>query len=236
MCFITQNFIANAKYEIGSLGYRPKKSEDLSIEKLNSVVCTNLLKLKNPDDAFYVCYHYNWVVRHLKKISKAMMTEKWQLSDIAFSQCGVKRGREMRNDVIVVTNLFSEVFCCIYAKNKKIQYEYVSNPKFANASLDTVEIDDEVYIFSCEYLKTLKKKKLADTTKAVAKMSRICIDYKKGKYVSYIIFDRENPVNHDCVEFAMLDIQNRLKVKTLNESVNLACVISATVAVRNIRH
>lgn len=57
MCFVTYKFIGRAKYEMGSLGFRPKSIEDFTPQNLDEVVCNNLLKLKEAADSFYVFYH-----------------------------------------------------------------------------------------------------------------------------------------------------------------------------------
>lgn len=205
MCFITYNFIGRAKYEMGSLNFRAKSIEDFTHQNLDAIICNNLLKLKETGDSFYVFYHYNWIKKHFKKISKAMLSEKWKAPEIAYSKCDIKRNKFAYENVIVVTNIFSGGIYSIYFDGSNIVIEKVKKEKTCDNLFDIIKNDDGIYVFSKEYIKSLKKKKFAEKEKAIAVIDNVCVDYNKAKYIAYIIF---NEKNLSCTTFAVNDIKN----------------------------
>lgn len=207
MCFITCNFIGRAKYEMGSLGFKPKCIEEFTPQNLDIIVCNNLLKLKDTTDSIYVFYHYNWIKKHFKKIGKAMLCEKWETSEIEYSKCDIKRNKYVYDNVIVVTNIFSRKIYSIYFDEPNIILEKVKKEKNCDNLFDIIKDDDGIYVFSKEYIKSLKKKKFADKEKAIAVIDNVCVDYNNAKYVAYIIFDEKNLKDLSCATFAVNDIK-----------------------------
>lgn len=207
MCFITYNFIGRAKYEMGSLGFRAKSIEDFTPQNLDVIVCNNLLKLKETSDSFYVFYHYNWIKKHFKKISKAMLSDKWEASEIEYSKCDIKKNKLAHENVIVVTNIFSRKIYSIYFDESNIVLEKVEKEKTRDNLFDIIKNDDGTYVFSKEYIKSLKKKRFADKEKAIAVINNVCVDYNNAKYIAYIIFDEENLKDLSCTTFAVNDIK-----------------------------
>ena len=206
MCFITWNFICHAKYEMGSLGFKPKNIEEFTFLNLDIVVCDNLLKLKNPADSFNVFYHYNWIKNHFSKLRKAMLNEKWNVHEIKYSKCDTKRNKVEYDNIIVVTNIFSSKIQRIYFNKSNIILEEVKKEKNNNELFDIIKEDDVIYIFRKEYLQSLKKRKLADKEKAIAIINNICVDYNNAKYVAYITFNENNLKDLSCSAFAVNEI------------------------------
>lgn len=208
MCFITCNFIGRAKYEMGSLNFRAKSIEDFTHQNLDAIICNNLLKLKETGDSFYVFYHYNWIKKHFKKISKAMLSEKWEAHGITYSKCDIKRNKFAYENVIVVTNIFSVGIYSIYFDGSNIVIKKVKKEKTCDNLFDIIKNDDRIYVFSKEYIKSLKKKKFAEKEKAIAVIDNVCVDYNKAKYIAYIIFNEKNLKNLSFTTFAVNDIKN----------------------------
>lgn len=218
MCFITYKFIGRAKYEMGSLGFRPKSIEDFTPQNLDEVVCNNLLKLKETTDSFYVFYHYNWIKKHFKKISKAMLGEKWEASEIAYSKCDIKRNKFVYDNVIVVTNIFSKKIFSIYFEEPNIVLEKVKKEKTYDKLFDVIKDDGAIYVYSKEYIKSLKKKKFADKEDAIAVIDNVCVDYNDAKYIAYIIFDESNLKDLRLTTFAVNDIQKAVNNRQMMKS------------------
>ena len=186
MCFITYGFIERARYEMGSLGFKPKNIDEMHLPVLKKIIADSLLRLKDTEDAFYINYHYRWVINHWKKIKKALCHEKWETLEVPYSRIDIKRNKNYYSNVYIITNIFSDKFNNIYYDNS-IKIEDIQLVKTKENPFEVIQKNDRNYIFTKEYLKKIKKKHV-DYNKAIAEFDIICVDYKKNKYVSYVLY------------------------------------------------
>lgn len=213
MCFITYGFIARARYEMGSLGFRPNSVDEMQLPVFKEIVADSLLRLKETSDAFLVNYHYHWVIKHWEKIKKALNHEKWLMLDNPYSKVDIKRNKAYYSNISIVTNIFSNKFTNIYYEDS-IKIEEIQYVKTKNNPFEIVEIDNGSYIFTKDYLKTIKKKKHADKSKAIAEFDMNCVDDKRNKYVSYILYNEDAVKDNFASNVAKSEIEGLIKAKT----------------------
>lgn len=159
MCFITYNFIGRAKWEMGSLGFRPKDNNGL-LNALNENICDNLMRIKDIQNTFYMVSHYQWIRKHLKKISKSMQHPKWD--EVEYSKCDVKRSKYAYNNVVVVTNIFSNKFNCIHLDDDLLILEEFKIQKSNENKFEFIKYNGEnaVFVFEKAYIKSINNKKM----------------------------------------------------------------------------
>lgn len=219
MCFITYNFINKAKLEMGSLGFRPKDNNELTLSALNENICDNLMRLKeiNNFDVFYIFLHYQWIRKNLRKISRAMQTQKW--NDVKYSNCEIKRSKYITNNIVIVTNIFSKKFHSIFLNDGMVKLEELKRQKSHEKKFDIIKFDNEniVYVFEKDYINSLKKKCLADKNKAIATVNYYLVDYKKGKCISYIVFADEIINSPEILKFAIKKIKSYIELANFKD-------------------
>ncbi len=214
MCLITCFFIRDVKYYLGSLGFNKKNINEFSLENLQQYLQEKLFFLKNFDDAFSVNCSYQWIERHHKKIIKAINHDKWKTDTSRFYPKKVKFLEEKQND-FYATNMFSKntVFYKLGQDGTACQVHYnqlniINKFDFVidNESKDDY---DSLYIFTKEYLQTLKNKKQADKRKAVAVIQMSLIYYKisKPQFLAYI----KNIKDKDNIDEIMFIIEKQIK-------------------------
>ena len=189
MCFITYGFIVRARHGMGALGFKPKNIDEMQLPVLKKNTAGSLLRLKYTEDAFLINYYYHWVINHWEKIKKALCHEKWEALEVVtfpYSRIGIKRNKNYYSNVCVITNIFSDKFNNIYYDNS-IKIEDIQLVKTKENPFKVVQKNDRCYIFTKEYLKKIKKK-YVDYNKAIAEFDIICVDCKKNKYVSYVLY------------------------------------------------
>lgn len=216
MCFITYNFVGRAKYEMGSLGFKPNNSNELTLKILNENVCHNLMRVKDIQKAFYVFSHYQWVRKHLKKISKAMQHKKWR--EITYSKCDVKRNNAPYDNVIIVTNIFSNKFNSIYCEDGLLKLEELKEQKSHDNKFEFIKYNKNIFlVFEKDYIKSIKKKELADENRAIALIENHLVDDKNGKCVVYIIFEDEIIKSPEILKYAIKKIKSFVNLANLNK-------------------
>lgn len=193
MCIITYKFIIRAKYEMGALGYRPKNDKLLDLSELNQNVVNTLFRLKNNDDAFMAYYHYSWILKHHKKIKKAQKNYKWQNKDITYYPIELDRYKKCCNNIDIVTNMFSKKVVSLSMDKTIFEKTYTKKPRQKLFKL--ISINDRNFIFTKDYLSTIKRKKYLDIENAVAELELICLSKKEQKYINYITYN-ENVLNN----------------------------------------
>lgn len=243
MCFITYGFIATAKYEMGSLGYRPKTKEDLSLASLNNVVCDGLFRLKdigNRLSIFDVYYPYHWISKHINKISRAMSSEKWESGGIPYSKCEVVRTRDLYSNVIVVTNIFSSSIHCIYLEEDNIKCEKIKKEKIVESRFKTVndKETDTIYVYEREYLKLIRRNKYADEDEAVAQLISHCVDFNNGKGIVYIVFNKDvdNDSVWEVINFAINEIEKMVSAGITQRNLRNLNIITNNMMIMNMRN
>lgn len=227
---ITYRFIENARYHMGSLGFKPKKIEDFNLDNLKQQTIEKIFRLKNSSDAFYLNLHYSWVVRHWNKLLKAIYHEKWQLSDFPYTPLDVSLGRYKYDNVSFITNMFDKTIQCFYIdENDNISSFSYDKKNKKDKHSDFQIIDDkpnnESYIFTNKYLNTLNKHESADPEKAVAVIEKNCLDYKNNKYLFYITYMLDN-ISKEKI--------NNLTAKDIIKSINRAIEIKNIMATNQI--
>ncbi len=194
---ITYRFIENARYHMGSLGFKPKKLEELDLDNLKQQTIDKIFRLKYSNEAFYLYTHYEWLVKHWKKLLKAVSDEKWQLCDYPYTPLDVSLSRQKYDNVSFVTNMFGKELQLFYLDENSNVNTFTYNKKGnKDKSNDFQFIDDkqsdEGYIFTKKYLNSLKKDQDADPEKAIATVEKRCLNYKKAKFLFYITYLTEN--------------------------------------------
>lgn len=243
MCFITNSFIATAKYEMGSLGYRPKTKEDLSLASLNNVVCDSLFRLKdigNRLSIFDVYYPYHWISKHINKISKAMSSERWKSSGIPYSRCEVIRTSDLYDNLIVVTNIFSRSFHSIYLEKDNIKCEKIKKEKIVESRFKTVndKETDTIYVYEREYLKLIRRKRYADEDESVAQLISHCVDFNNGKGIVYIVFNKKADNNSvgEVINFAINEIEKMISARVAQRNLINLNIITNNMMIMNMRN
>jgi len=231
MCFITYGFIARARYEMGSLGFRPNSVDEMQLPVLKEIVADSLLRLKEIRDAFFVNYHYYWVIRHWKKIKKALNHKKWNMLENPYSKVDIKRNKSYYNNISIITNIFSNKFTNIYYDDS-IKIENIQYIKTKNNPFKIIEIDDRSYIFKKDYLKTIKKKKYADKSKAIAEFVLNCVDDKRNKYISYVLYNEDVVKDIFASNVAKSEIEGPIKAKV---TLQMTGMISLMITMNMIR-
>lgn len=235
MCIITYNFVDNAKYNMGSIGYRPKEEKDFDLTKVKELVVDQMFRLKDLEKSFYLAYHYSWITSHWRKILKAKDHHKWNDGGIQYSQSDVKKNKEHYDNLAFSTNLFGNKYDTYYLdENDKIVHELINKSSKHNNDIDGCEIvkinDEFSCLFETSYLKTLKKKSKADTDKALATIQTMPLDYNKGIFISFVILDEENISKTALVKGAngVIDkaVSQALAVKTMKMMSTIAIVNS----------
>lgn len=214
MCFITYKFVSNAKWEMGSLSFRPKDNSELTLIALKKNICDNLMRIKDVQNfnIFYIFAHYQWIYRRLRKISRAMQHSKW--NEVKYSKCETERSKYVYDNVVIVTNMFSNKFHSIYFDNGEIKMEELKKQKSDEKKFQIVKFDDEdvFYVFEKDYIKSIKKKKWADKDKTIATINNYVVDCKKGKCISYIVFEDEILKSPEILKFAIKDIKLHMEL------------------------
>ena len=232
MCFITYGFIERAKYEMGSLGFKPKSVDEMQLPFLKGIVADSLLRLKDTKDAFNINYHYQWVISHWEKIKKAFCHEKWKTLEVPYSKIDIKRNKNHYSNVCIITNIFSNKFNNLYYDNS-IKFEDIQLVKKKDNPFEVLQKNNINYIFTKEYLKTIKKEH-ADYSKAIAEFEIICVDYKKNKYVSYVLYYEDTINDTFASNVTKSNIEDLIKTKMrLKTSRIISLVMAMNIIRRN---
>lgn len=139
MCFITSNFVFKAKCALNSLNLEYKNIINLTISDLNYHISEILLSLDNDSDAFIVYHYYHQIVKHLKKIKKAFTSDKYNSIDDSLLIDNINTSQNIYDNIIIVTNIFSNKMNSIYYENSKIVIEDIKKDKSKNNLFDTVK-------------------------------------------------------------------------------------------------
>ena len=231
MCIITYGFVAEAKYNMGSIGYKPKEEKDYNLEIVKQLIVEQMFRLKNTSDAFFLSYYYSWIVSHWKKILKAKNHYKWNASGISYSKSDIKKNKELNYCISFSTNLFGGKNDVYYLDDKaNIVHDVIEKTKKSDKELEScevVKINDEISgLFEKQYLKTLKKKKNADIDKALAKVQTITLDYKKGIFICFITLNQNNISQTSLVKYAKQELNKAIKQATTIKTMQLMSTLT----------
>lgn len=221
MVMITFRFIEDARYHMGSLGFRPKNLEDMKIEKLKEICIDKIFRLKTTLDAFNVNLHYSWLVKHWDNLLKAVVHEKWQLSEYPYTPVDVSLSKKKYENVAIVTNMFDKDVQCFYLdENGKVASYPYNKSSGKDKSKNFQIIDDKPnnasYIFTSDYLNSLSKHESADTDEAVALIESCCLDNNKNKFLFYITYYTENLSKEKLENFTAKNM-----IKKINSLIDL---------------
>ena len=223
---------------MGSLGFRPKKMEDLDLEVLKQHTIDKFFKLKFINDAFNINYHYSWLVKHWKKLLKAVVHEKWEVCDYPFTPIDVSLSRSKFDNVSFVTNMFDKKLCSYYLDENgaavSFPYEKSKGKEESNFTIIKDKEEGVSYVFTDKYL---EKHEEADPDKAVAMIEQYCLDYKKNKFLFYITYMKKNiskeKLNNIAAKDMMKEISRQIQYQNLLALNNLLMIQNMN---RLIRH
>lgn len=226
---ITYGFIADAKCYLGSLGFTPKNTSEMQLTTLNHIVADFLLRLKQELDCVSIYCRYSWIVNHWEKTKKAMLHEKWQSFGAPYPKVDVQTNNFYNHNFSVVTNIFSSNFVYV-SFDGKIKIQEIQKVKTKQNPFENVEIDSKNYIFTKDYLKTVKRKKYIDKSKAVAEFTMYCVDHKRDKYISTILFNEDALIAVFGSNVVQSEIKDLIKTKTASQ----AMLIMTTIMMLNV--
>ena len=226
MCIITNRFVVKAKKHMSSLEFRPQTTEEFNLETLKSIVTKQMFMVNIFEDIYNIGLHYLWVAKHWKKILKAQKTNKWNYGNYFESE--IKKNKNMFINLCISTNMFNRQIDSFYVDdNDNIVHEVIDKKSKKEKLLKNVEIvqfsNMSSALFEKSYLKTLRSKYKADEKKALAKITNIPLNYKKGgTYICVVTLKNENIAKSSLVKTATGEINKEI---SRNIAINLSSVV-----------
>ncbi len=188
---ISHNFISNIKFLFSALDINNNQVVSLSLEDIKKATIEVLFRLKDSKDAPFVYYSYKRIIKKWKKIRKAVLSHKW--NEVTFSNFySIAKRKNKSIDISYVTNMFSSKAELYYLddKNRIIINTINKNKNDSNSPLTIIKGKaNTLYLYEKKYILTLKRKSLADTSKAIAFIQQIIVDSNRNKYISFINFN-----------------------------------------------
>ena len=190
--------------------------DTLELADITASAVDTLFRLKDFQKAFNVNYHFAWIEKHWNKLLKAVSCEKWKLSDEPYAKCDVARSRVRDQRRSFVTNIFSKQFVACRIEKETITYTKVPYLKYRDKyEVIADERDEDIsYVYTKAHLKNLGENS-PKAEDALATIYFNLVDYKKGKYISFIEC-REDIYPDDSIIFLAMN-QIQASIRTIAE-------------------
>ena len=164
-----------------------------------------------------------------------MLHEKWKLNNTAYSRIDISRNKDYYSNVVIVSNIFSKKFVSIYF-DKAVKIDEIQHIKTMDNPFKLVDTEEGSFVFTKSYLSSIKKEKFVDLNKALAEFDLICVDDKKNKYVSYIIYNEDMINETFASSIAKKNIEGLIKSKTAQQINKMVTIMVAMNMVRRTQH